>query len=222
MQMAAVAWNRSVLNQKLLIEQTSSANFSLKFCPVCKGSGDGNGLELCLACGGKGDIVEHNPFSLLAKSPWVSDLLASTITATSADFGNVQLFDAPQRALKITAQHGFEKEFLSYFRTVWTGDFCCGAALKKRSRVVVCDVVSDPLFQDSVCKQVMLRARARSCQSSPLIDGAGRLIGVVSTHFDRPRRFSPRLWRAVDDVITGFISELPLQPSQCGNLKVYP
>jgi hypothetical protein len=212
--MAAVAWNRSVLNQKLLTERTSMANCSLKFCPVCKGSGDGNGLGHCLACGGKGHIVEHNPFGLFAKSPWVVELLASIIRATSADFGNVQLFDSAQRALKITAQQGFGKEFLSYFRTVWTGEFCCGAALKKRSRIVVQDVVCDPLFQDAVCKQVMLRARVRSCQSSPLIDGSGRLIGVVSTHFDRPRKFSPRLWKAADDLITSFIRELPSQPSQ--------
>lgn len=204
----------SVPNQKLLTERINLDNLSLKFCPICKGSGDGNGLELCVACGGKGHIVEHNPFGLFANSPRVSELLASVVRATSADFGNVQLFDSSQRALKIVAQHGFEKEFLNYFRTVWTSEFACGAALKARSRVVVHDVASDPLFQDDVCKQVMLRARARSCQSSPLIDGAGRLIGVVSTHFDRPRKFSPSLWKAVDDVIAGFIRELPSQSSQ--------
>jgi hypothetical protein len=200
------------LNQNFLSERKHSGNFPLKYCPICKGSGDGNGLGLCPACGGKGHIVEYNPFGLFAQSQWVTQLLASTIRATSADFGNVQLLDTQQRALKIAAQHGFGEEFLSYFRTVWTGEFSCGAALKKRSRIVVPDVASDPLFQDAVSREVILRAGVRSCQSTPLIDRSGRLIGVVSTHFDRPRKFSPRLWRAVDDVITGFLNELPSPP----------
>lgn len=169
-------------------------------------------MGVCFACGGKGHIVEHNPFGLFANSPLIPELLASIVRVTSADLGNVQLFDSSQRALRITAHHGFEKEFLNFFKTVWTNEFACGAAMKKRSRVVVPDVLSHPLFQDDICKQVMLRAGARSCQSSPLIDGAGRLIGVVSTHFGRPREFPPDLWKTVDDVIAGFIRELLSQP----------
>jgi hypothetical protein len=195
------------LNQKFLTEQRSSLASLLRFCPVCKGSGDGNGLGLCPACGGKGHIVERNPYALFWNSPWISQLLESAIQATCADFGNVQLVDPSQHALRIVAHHGFGKEFLEYFKAVSSGEFCCGAALKKRSRVVVSDVASDPLFRDGVCKGVMLRAKARSCQSSPLVDGTGRLVGVVSTHFNRPQEFSPTFWRPLDRVIDNFYGE---------------
>src|ERR1700746_589366 len=140
------------MNQRL----TEPEAFSFKFCPVCRGSGDGNGLGLCPACGGKGQIAEHNPYALFANSPSISELLSSAIEATSADFGNVQLFDSTSRALRIVAQHGFKGEFLSYFSTVCAGNCACGAALKERTRIVVRDVGSDPIFRDSASKDIML------------------------------------------------------------------
>ncbi len=143
----------------------------------------------------------YNPYLRLAGDPAISELLISMIETTSADFGNVQLFDPSRDALRITAQRGFNSEFLDYFETVRPGQCSCGEAMRVRSRIVVNDILCDPLFRDPKTQDVMLRAHVRSCQSSPLIDPRGEFIGMVSTHFERPRDFSPELWEQVDELI---------------------
>ena len=39
----------------------------------------------------------HNPYLIFARAEWLTDLLDSTIAATGADFGDVQLFDSSAR-----------------------------------------------------------------------------------------------------------------------------
>jgi PAS domain-containing protein len=48
----------------------------------------------------------------------LDDVLENAILTSRADFGNVQLYNAPIGALEIVAQRGFRQDFLDYFRTV--------------------------------------------------------------------------------------------------------
>jgi hypothetical protein len=153
--------------------------------------------------------AENNPYVAFKHSVQNSALLLSTMEATCADFGCVQLFHASNRELKIVAQYGFGNEFLSYFDTVRDCDCACGKAMSRRSRVLVSDVASDPLFQNRQTQGVMRRAHVRSVQSTPLIYGSGELIGVVSTHFDRPRVFPLPLLERIDEIIASYM--IPLQ-----------
>jgi CRP-like cAMP-binding protein len=155
----------------------------------------------------KAGQVTNNPYTQHAGSSWVPELLASTIEAMGAEFGNVQLLDSSRQALTIVAHHGLESEFLTHFQTVHSGT-CCGEAMNQRSRVIVSDVASDPLFRDKQTRDLMLRAHIRSCQSTPLIHPSGKLIGVISTGFDRPRRFSPRVLKHVDNVISSVVAKM--------------
>lgn len=158
-------------------------------------------------------LVESNPYMLFASSPWIPKLLASTIEATLADFGNVQLFDSSRQGLRIVAHLGFGSEFLTYFETVYRGT-PCGEAMNRRARVIVPDVASDPLFRDNnQTRDLMLRAQVRSCQATPLINSSGKFLGVVSTHFVRPRRFSPRALKRVDDIIATFVAKITAMPN---------
>ena len=59
----------------------------------------------------------------------LKEMLSATIKLLGADKGNVQLLDAERQVLTIQAQHGFEKEFLDFFRHVSAvDDTACGRA----------------------------------------------------------------------------------------------
>ena len=90
--------------------------------------------------------TDHNPYLRFAGSASISEFLASIIVP-AADFVTLQLFDSANGILRIVAQQGFQSEFLNYFDTVSDKKECgCGAAMKGQSRIVVTDVVTDPLF----------------------------------------------------------------------------
>jgi len=158
-----------------------------------------------------------------AESGWISESLKSLIHASGADFGNVQLFDSTNRELKIVAQHGFQREFLAYFDTVTEEEASvCGAALKGKLRLVVQDVATDPLLT-SESRGVLLRANVRSVQSTPVID-AGRLLGMVSTHYCRPNGISPQALTHVDDFVTSLLARvhgLDQEKEQQGTLSIF-
>lgn len=81
-----------------------------------------------------------------------------------------------------------------------------GAALKGQFRIVVPDVATDPLFTTE-SRGVLLRASVRSVQSTPLID-AGKLVGMVSTHYSRPNGITPHGLKQVDDFVVSLLTKL--------------
>jgi len=85
------------------------------------------------------------------------------------------------------AQRGFEAPFLKFFAYVDTAG-SCGAALRVAERVVVADVQSDPIFVGTDSAEIMEQAQARACQSTPLIGASGEVLGMLSTHYTKPRR----------------------------------
>jgi GAF domain-containing protein len=144
------------------------------------------------------DAVVRKPASVLAflrdgfepneGRALVEAALDATVRGTGADMGNIQLM-SPE-GLVIVAQRGFEREFLDFFACVKT-EGSCGAASHRATRVVVSDVHSDPIFAGTTAEEVMELAHARACQSTPLFGASGEVIGVLSTHYERPRRPGP-------------------------------
>src|SRR5215472_8310494 len=168
--------------------------------------GDGN-VPLHTGTSKSEDKTDDDSCRRFAESAWISESLKSLIHASGADFGNVQLFDSTNRVLRIVAQHGFQREFLDYFATVTEKDASvCGVALKGTLRMVVQDVATDPLLTTE-SRGVLLRAKVRSVQSTPLID-AGRLIGMASTHCCHPNGISPQGLRQVDDFVVSLLARL--------------
>jgi len=119
--------------------------------------------------------------SLLAK------ILEGALTLGRADRGNVQLLDPRTRVLRIAAQCGFDAEFLEYFTVVDDGRSACGRAARERTQMVIVDVDLDVQF--AAHRDIAAASGFRAVQSTPLVDGTGRLLGVVSTHYPRP--YSP-------------------------------
>jgi PAS domain S-box-containing protein len=128
----------------------------------------------------------------------LADILDAAITATGADFGNIQLVSPLSGALEIVAQKGFEPDFLDHFRVTHVGQAACGTAMRERARVVVEDVESHPAFRDTRLGAVMRAAGVRAVQSTPLIDRNGTLFGVLSTHFRNVHRSSDYELHLVD------------------------
>lgn len=118
---------------------------------------------------------------------WVIDV---ALRITNADMANIQLVDPVSGGLCIVAQCGFDRPFLEFFDRVHEGSAACGSALRNRERVMVEDVTHSPIFRDTNALEVLLDARVRAVQSSPVIGASGAILGVVSTHWTSPRRLT--------------------------------
>jgi hypothetical protein len=115
----------------------------------------------------------------------LEQVLDATIAMQKADFGNVQLYNPVLKALEIVAHRGFGEEFLAHFASVKTDEgAACSRALAGRERVLIEDVTVDPSFAPH--REIAARAGYRAVQSTPLISRAGKLLGILSTHFRHP------------------------------------
>jgi len=122
-------------------------------------------------------------------------IVADTITATGAEFGNIQAVDGD--ALRIAAHRGFDRAFLDFFALVQDDGTACATAIKRGERVIVENVSTSPIY-DAASRHAMLAAECLSCQSTPLIaDGA--LVGMLSTHRRTVWRPDPAELHLIDD-----------------------
>jgi len=116
--------------------------------------------------------------------PLADQALEKVLSLARAERGNVQLADPSSGALRIIAQHGFDEEFLDHFAAVDDDRSACGRAARRAAQLVISDVITDPGFEPH--REVAAASGFRAVQSTPLVDKAGRVVGVVSTHYPRP------------------------------------
>jgi GAF domain-containing protein len=133
--------------------------------------------------------------------PQLSSLLPRVLdglmSLTGADHGNIQLLDPTTGMLRLVTQAGFGPEFLDYFAVVGgENGSVCGRAARQCAQIVITDVRADPDFAPH--REIAAASRFRGVQSTPLIDYAGHLIGMVSTHYQRPHRPSDRDLRLIE------------------------
>jgi PAS domain S-box-containing protein len=126
----------------------------------------------------------------------LKEILNATIALQKADFGNIQLYNPETQALEIAAQVGFRQDFLDYFSSVRETGAACGRAMQQRERVIIEDVQTDPGFEPH--RQIAASAGFRAVQSTPLFNGKGALLGMLSTHFRQPHRPSAGEMRLTD------------------------
>jgi hypothetical protein len=110
--------------------------------------------------------------------------LEGSLALAGADRGNLQVLDPVAGSLRIVAQCGFDAEFLEYFAVVDDDSSACGKAAAERAQVVIADVNLDERFAPH--RDIAAASAFRAVQSTPLIGPAGRLLGVISTHYPRP------------------------------------
>ena len=147
--------------------------------------------------------------------PLLEQALDASIALHGADFGNIQIVNRRTGVLEILAQRGFDEELLNYFKRAaeWPA---FRRALKKRKRIIIEDIERDREYKPH--RQIARKAGYRAVQSTPLIDRSGKTLGVLSTYFRKPRRFSERELRLTDlyvrqisDMIAFKLSEADLR-----------
>lgn len=145
----------------------------------------------------------------------LTEILDTAIAITGAARGNVQLLERREGVLRIAAQRGFEEPFLTFFARVDAEHrTACGAAMNTRAPVVVEDVTLSPIFAGHSSLQVLLDAGVRSVVSTPLMNAAGELIGVISTHWNQPHALPTAIGASLEllahqsaDFLEGFRAE---------------
>jgi PAS domain S-box-containing protein len=125
-------------------------------------------------------------------------ILDTAMLLTKASKGNLQLLDSASGGLVIKVQRGFGKPFLDFFSHVHGQQSACGMAMLSKTRIVVEDVTESPLFAGKPARDVLLEAGVRAVQSTPLLSSANNLLGMLSTHFDRPTKLGDREARLLD------------------------
>jgi two-component sensor histidine kinase len=125
----------------------------------------------------------------------LAEITKTAIAISEADKGNLQLFDATSGSLTIVTQQGFEEDFLKFFDNVRKNYAACGAAMGTAKQIIVDDVLTSEIFVRQPAQKVLLDAGVRAVVSTPLLSSKERPLGVLSTHFARPRHPSERQLR---------------------------
>ena len=113
------------------------------------------------------------------------EILLESIHLVGADKGSVQKLDA-HGILRIRAHHGFDQEFLDFFREV-RGDNngSSGKALRTGKPVFIPDIDLDPGYRPYAGAARLAGYRAVLCY--PIASPGGNPLGVMSTHFAEPK-----------------------------------
>ena len=127
----------------------------------------------------------------------LEEVLGTAMAVTGAGMGNIQLYDAESGTLQLFVQHGLRQEFIDYFAIIGAEtESACSKALLSGQRVLVENVQTDPAFAPH--RAIMAQAGVLSIQSTPLINRDGRIVGILSTHFNQPQQFEARTLSLLD------------------------
>ncbi len=125
----------------------------------------------------------------------LEELLDLSIKVQEADFGDLQILDRENALLRIKCIRNLPVDFVKTFLSVPIyGASVCARAFRSASPVFVEDVLVDPAF--SQYRALAAASGVRSVYSIPL-SIQGEIVGVVSTHFCKPRTVPERGVREV-------------------------
>lgn len=101
--------------------------------------------------------------------------------------------------LRLLASSGFSPEAEKFWEWVYrhTGS-SCGAALRAQGRVIIPDFRTCEFMQTAPTLPVFLEAGIFAAQSTPLYSRSGKLLGMISTHWDHPHNPPQRLLDLLD------------------------
>lgn len=124
-------------------------------------------------------------------------ILDATIALHGAASGSIQLLAADSQTLHIAAQRGMDAEALERFAQVDADtNSACGRALARRERVIIEDVATDTT--GTFDPETALRMGLGAVHSMPLFRTDGAVLGILSTHFRSPRKFTADELRITD------------------------
>lgn len=143
-------------------------------------------------------LGQRDGFRLRYRDKMLAQILGAAIGWTHADMGNIQLVDPQCRRLVIRVQQGFQAPFVDFFNGVRRGQAAYRKAAKTGERTIIDDTSNSPGFADNLSLEVILEAKARALQSTPLVAQSGQTVGMLSTHYQTLRRPSARDLHTID------------------------
>ncbi len=117
-------------------------------------------------------------------------IVDAAVTIMRSQFATMQILypDAGSHGkLRIVASHGFNEEALKYWEWVYhyTGS-SCGEVLRTRRRVIIPDYRTCEFMQKEPTLPMFINGGILAAQSTPLFSNAGKLVGMISTHWNEP------------------------------------
>jgi PAS domain S-box-containing protein len=126
-------------------------------------------------------------------------VLDAAISLMSADMGSMQKYDPEQDQLRLLVSRGFGPESVASFERVNRDSATsCGRALSVGRRVIVPDIECSDFMTGSADLDVSRRAGIRAMHTTPLVSRSGRLLGMISTHWEKPHHPTEHELRALD------------------------
>lgn len=114
--------------------------------------------------------------------PALGQILTSALDLVHADGGYIRFLDPVHDAHPFVAQIGFSAEFVEYFSSLATPvNPEVRAGLHRGKRTIIDDIFAYPSFQPHLSQ--FMAAGYRSMQSTPMMRGGTRAIGVICTFF---------------------------------------
>lgn len=127
-----------------------------------------------------------------------TELIEAAIEVTRADGGTMQSVDEATDELCLLQTKGIPQPARDRFaRVPRNARTSCATASRMRQRVVV-DYVSDEWVAGTDAAREHLDFGIRAAQSTPLVSRSGRLVGVLTTHWNQPRVLSSRQLHVLD------------------------
>ncbi|MFD9857699.1 GAF and ANTAR domain-containing protein [Streptomyces alboflavus] len=109
--------------------------------------------------------------------------LRRVLHVTQTGMGNVQVLE--HGMLRLERHTGLSREFTDFFAFVQDSTTSCARAAEEGRQVTVKDVAVAEIF-DEDSRRTILRAGSRGCHSVPLTGPGGAVLGMVSSHHERP------------------------------------
>jgi len=119
----------------------------------------------------------------------LDNLLQQAMVICGTKAGTVQLINKKNNTLEIASSFGLSPEFIEHFKVVSCDDgSVCGRALQKRETIFIEDLTTDKVFAKHL--NLALQNNIIAVRSTPLISSLGKVIGMISVHFNTPRKLS--------------------------------
>jgi PAS domain S-box-containing protein len=116
-------------------------------------------------------------------------ILSAAVAIMRSDAASIQMLDPATDQLVLLGHRGFHPDSARFWQRVTRGSGgTCGQAFNERRRIIIEDVREDEVVRNSEDLQSYQMSGIVAVQTTPLITRAGKLIGMMSTHWRHRHR----------------------------------
>jgi len=127
----------------------------------------------------------------------LDNLLQQAMIICGTKAGTLQLINKKNNTLEIVSSFGLSPEFIEHFKVVTCDDgSVCERALQKKETIFIEDLTTDRFFAKHL--YLALQNNIIAVRSTPLISSLGNVIGMVSVHFNTPKKLSKNSIEEID------------------------